>query len=115
MDVLWVILVGSGLLAALVGTALVRRSKRRARRVRARPEPRDVMTRSGREIVVERWLFLALELCRVDGAIEEREIGAIENALTDPVIGKDRQAAERTVHGALRATCLLYTSDAADE
>jgi uncharacterized membrane protein YebE (DUF533 family) len=58
----------------------------------------------GRELIIERWMYLALELCRVDGAIDETEIAAIERSLHDPVIGMDPKPAAQAVHNALRAT-----------
>lgn len=58
----------------------------------------------GRSRIIDRYVYLALELCRIDGAIDETEIAAIEAGLTEGLVGMPREDASRMVHQALRAT-----------
>jgi len=98
-----VLAIVGGLLMAAVGFLLFGWSRQRVD-MPARPPQVEKTSRHGRELIIERWIFLALELSRADGAIHETEIGAIERSLCDPVIGMSPSEAADTVHKALRAT-----------
>ena len=92
-----------GLAVAAVGAWLLRRS-REPLALPERPARVEQTSAHGKQLIIERWIFLALELCRVDGAIDETEIVALEHALQDPTIGLAPEEAAQTVHNALRAT-----------
>ena len=103
----WILLTGlvvGGLAVAAFGLWLMRNAESQNVKPLVRPVVVDKTDARGRDLVIDRWIFLALELCRVDGAIDESEIAAIERNLGDSVIGLDPDAAAAAVHRALRAT-----------
>ena len=95
------VLIGVG--AAGVGFFLMR-SSGGAKEPLTRPAQVEQTDNHGRQRIIDRWIYLALELARVDGAIGEAEIAAIEGALARGVVGMPADEAQRQVHNALRAT-----------
>lgn len=101
--VLLVVVIVLGLAAATAGYRLMRSSGGGKARLE-RPPIVEHTDAHGRLRIIDRWVYLALELCRVDGAIDETEIAAVEKSLTDAVIGLHPEEATKLVDQALRAT-----------
>lgn len=68
------------------------------------PEPVVQTDEAGRKRIVERAVYLALELARVDGAIADTEMQAIEDHLARNIVDMDSRQAEMVVRQILRAT-----------
>ena len=68
------------------------------------PDGPDETDALGRKKIVERAVYLALELARVDGAITDTEMKAIEDHLSENIVDVDAAAAELIVNRILRST-----------
>ncbi len=96
------ILVGIAVIVA--GGALMVQSRSTPPSKPAIPAAQAETDAEGRKRIVERAVYLALELARVDGAIAEAEMSAIEDHLAKNIVDMDRGEAEAIVHQVLRAT-----------
>lgn len=97
------IVVAIGIGAAGLGVLLMR-SAGGTKEPLVRPPEVEQTDPHGRQRIIDRWVYLALELSRVDGAIGETEIAAIEKALVEGAASVPQEEAQRIVHQALRAT-----------
>lgn len=99
-----VLMVLLGGVVAAAGVWIMRSTRGTAPEPLARPQPIAHTDAHGQARIVERYVYLALELARVDGAIVDTEIAAIETSMGEPPVEVVREDAARRVHNALRAT-----------
>ncbi|NCG21666.1 MAG: hypothetical protein GWP91_21840 [Rhodobacterales bacterium] len=97
------VLLLSGLSLAAFGLYL-RQQNRTGQPPEIRPARVSRTDPHGQHRIIERTVFLALELARVDGSIAEEEILAIEEGLSGGVVSMAPDEAERMVHNVLRTT-----------